>query len=285
MTAQTVPHDFAQGEPGASEDEAVCAFPGCDQHAVPGSTFCGDEEHSHLQDVEGDSATDGTQNPLNETAGFNDGTGLRRQKKPRHRSRTQGGFASGEVRVTGETDQGMWVSGTAIVYGVRTVITDVFGEFGERIRQGAAAHLTGSNVALLANHDGLPLARTTTSTLQLRDLPHGMDFRAVLDLEMPLAQDVISAIRTGNLSGCSFAFTVADGGDTWNKSMSEREIFRFAKVPEISCVTFPAYPTTTVGLDFSPEVSAAQAQLRRLSMRGEQVRLIANRLDTTRSAA
>ena len=189
------------------------------------------------------------------------------------------------MRVTGETDQGVWISGTAIVYGVRTVITDVFGEFGERIRTGAAAHLTGSNVALLANHDGLPLARTTTSSLQLRDLPHGVDFRAVLDPEMPLAQDVGSRDPHREPVGLPFAFTVADGGDKWNKSMSEREIFRFAKVPEISCATFPAYPTTTVGLDFSPEVSAAQAQLRRLSMRGEQVRLIANRLDTTRSAA
>jgi HK97 family phage prohead protease len=285
MTAQSVPHDFAQGKPGASEDAPVCAFPGCEQHAVPGSTFCGDEEHAHLTDVEGDDATDGTVNPLNETEGFNDGTGLRKQKRSRHKSRTQGGFASGEVRVTGETDQGVWISGTAIVYGVRTVIRDVFGEFGERIRPGAAAHVVRSNVALLANHDGLPLARTTTDTLQLRDLPHGVDFRAALDPEMPLAQDVLCAIRTGNLSGCSFAFTVAEGGDKWNPSMTEREILRFARVPEISCVTFPAYPTTTVGLDLSPQVSAARAHLRRLTVRGEQVRLIANRLNTTRRPA
>jgi HK97 family phage prohead protease len=263
--------DNGDGTVSSSQDEPSCIVDGCDQSVMPGHSTCG--YHADPKNVQGPDVIDGSVAPQSVVGvGFQDGTG-RSAKKPRHRtqrSRLQQYLHDGELRaeVVPNKDS-VIVSGTAIVYDVRTTINDVFGSFGESIRPGAAAHLLGGDVRLLSNHEGLPLARTTSGTLLLREADNGVNFAAELDVAgSPLAADVVSGVRRGDLSGCSFAFTVGDGDDVWNSKMTERVIKRFATIPEISIVTFPAYPTTSV--------SARSAQLRarqqRLRLRREQIR-------------
>jgi HK97 family phage prohead protease len=244
------------GVASSSNDEPTCAFPGCSSHCVPDSPFCGREDHNSY--VASAIASDGTvTGAVDVSGGLLDGTGRSKQRtqrwrKPHHLSQAgrmhralKGGH---ELRVDSSAIAGhAIVSGTAIVYDVRTVITDMFGKFGETIRPRAARHLLGGDVRLLANHGGLPLARTTSGTLRLEDTETGVNFAAELDVENDSdAASMVNKIKRGDLSGCSFAFTVADGDDVWNKAMTERTIKRFMSLPEISIVTFPAYPTTSV---------------------------------------
>lgn len=46
----------------------------------------------------------------------------------------------------------------------------------------------------------------------------------------------------------SVGFIVADGGDAWNEGWSNREIRSFAELLDVSAVSFPASPTTTISL-------------------------------------
>lgn len=240
----------AKSDQGVSASKATptCAYPGCTSHSVPLSSFCGDERHTAANAIK---ASDGTITGLSDITGSiqSDGTGRSKRRKPRHvKTSLRQALHHGELRADQALTPGHAIlSGTAIVYDVRTVITDMFGKFGETIRQGAAGHLLNGDVRLLANHGGLPLARTISKSLILEQDSKGVHFAAEVDVQgSPLAADVVSGVRRGNLSGCSFAFTVNDAGDSWNKAMTEREILHFASIPEISIVTFPAYPTTSV---------------------------------------
>jgi hypothetical protein len=244
-----------QGAVFSSQSEPACAVSDCDQSVVPGSTLCGvhqadgDKSPGSPNGGPDGSLSDGTNAPSDPNGGWQDGSVRKMRHGP---ARTQGLARDAAHRATSQfrseqiDDNTLVVSGVAIVYGTRTVISDRFGKFGETIQRGAAAHLVGGDVRLLANHDGLPLARTVSGTLTLAEKSFGVTFGAALDLAAPMAQDVISGIRRGDLNGCSFAFTVNDDGDRWNSTMSERVITRFSSLPEVSVVTFPAYEATTV---------------------------------------
>lgn len=271
------------GTVSSSQPDDTCAADGCDQSVVPGSHFCGvhqadgDKSQGAPNGGPDGSLSDGTAIGGTDSAnGYQDGTLRQRPlRKQRHGVRRTEGLvrdlarsATSEFRLDQIEDQTLIISGLAIVYGTRTVINDRFGQFGETIQRGAAAHLIGGDVRLLANHAGLPLARTMSTTLALSERSFGVTFAAALDLAAPFAQDVSSCIKRGDLSGCSFAFTVNESGDSWNTAMTERVIRRFATLPEISVVTFPAYDATSV--------TAAQAE--RARARREQMRQQRNKL-------
>jgi HK97 family phage prohead protease len=64
-----------------------------------------------------------------------------------------------------------------------------------------------------------------------------------------LAMSVIAQIRRGDVSGSSFGFTVDPDDERWTyepgKTEPLRTIYR-ATLFDVSPVTFPAYPQTTV---------------------------------------
>lgn len=98
---------------------------------------------------------------------------------------------------------------------------------------------------LLLEHEGLPLARTTSGTLRLVEDNHGLAFEADLDPSDPDVQRLLPKLRRGDLSGMSFGFRVVR--QAWNEDYTVRDLLEVA-LHEISVVTFPAYEATTVGL-------------------------------------
>lgn len=138
------------------------------------------------------------------------------------------------------------LEGMAIVYDTPTTIEGLFGSFTETIKRGALTGCDLSDVRLLYNHDAnkIPLARTP-KTLELKDGPAGLSFRAILP-NTEEGRSVYEAVARGDLSGCSFGFTIPDGGDTWDKNFTARTITKIKKLYECSVVPFPAYPTTSV---------------------------------------
>ena len=135
------------------------------------------------------------------------------------------------------------------------------GGFTETIAHGAAAKSAAeADVRLLANHEGLPLARTKSGTLQLESDDIGLKVRATLDPANPAAAEVRSAMERGDVDQMSFAFKVLR--DSWDAGYDNRTISE-VKLFDVSLVTYPANPATVVKLrsdDVPKSESAAAAK-------------------------
>ncbi|MGD8499094.1 MAG: HK97 family phage prohead protease [Phycisphaerales bacterium] len=130
------------------------------------------------------------------------------------------------------------------------IMTDL-GWFKEKIRPGAFDEvLETDDVRCLKNHDvNLLLGRTSSGTLKLNTNTVGLRF----ENEMPdttTGKDTLEEVRRGDLTGCSFAFQVAE--DHWKQfpdekdRLPERTIVKVGKLLDVGPVTYPAYLDTTV---------------------------------------
>jgi len=148
-----------------------------------------------------------------------------------------------------EADDVATIRGYAAVFNAETVI---WGLFREQIAPGAFRDaLKSSDTVALFNHDpNYPLARESNDTLRLSEDKRGLKYEADLDLTDPDAQKVRSKIERGTVKGSSFGFTVEE--DEWDESemkqgkMPLRTITRIGELYDVSPVTFPAYPQTSV---------------------------------------
>ena len=170
-----------------------------------------------------------------------------------------------EIRAAEPTADGakaLILSGRAILYDTPTSIIDGSGSYTEIISRGALDGADLSDVRLLYNHDlsKVPLARTP-KTMALRVDAQGLTVEAELP-DTATAKEVYAAVQRGDLSGMSFAFTVPEGGDSYDAATNTRTIRQIAKVYECSVVPYPAYPTTSIEAR-----SARAAALTRLDQR------------------
>ena len=100
------------------------------------------------------------------------------------------------------------------------------------------------DVRLLVNHEGLPLARTKNGTLTLSEDSKGLHFEAVL-ADTQEARDIHALVTRGDVDQMSFAFRVIR--QSWSEDRSQRTLTEVSLSDgDVSIVTFPAYPTTTV---------------------------------------
>ena len=174
-----------------------------------------------------------------------------------------------EVRAQEPTADGtLLIVGTPIVFETPTTINDPIGSYTEVIKRGAldGADLTDSR--LLVNHDltRIPLARTP-KTMQFKITDKGLEMTAELP-NTEEARTAYTAVKRGDLTGMSFAFTVPEGGDSYDAKTNTRTITKIAKVYEVSLVNFPAYPTA------SAEARSTRAEgLKKLEARNEAIKL------------
>lgn len=106
------------------------------------------------------------------------------------------------------------------------------------------------DVRLLINHDGLPLARTASGTLELREDDRGLHVFARLDRGDPDVEQLRRKMQRGDVDQMSFAFTMREDGDEWEER-DEGIIRRLLPdgaddLYDVSVVTFPAYRSTDV---------------------------------------
>lgn len=169
-----------------------------------------------------------------------------------------------EIRAAaaGATAQDLILEGVAIVFDTPTIINDVSGSYTEIIRAGALDQTDLSDVHLFYNHDAnkVPLARTP-KTMELKTSTVGLEFKATLP-NTESAREVYEAVKRGDLSGCSFAFTVPEGGDEYDPATNTRTIHKIAKLYECSVVPFPAYPQTSVEARNAQETSKSNYKAR-----------------------
>lgn len=131
-------------------------------------------------------------------------------------------------------------------------LSEDLGGFREKIKRGAfrKALDESHDVRLLVNHEGVPLARTKSNTLELREDPRGLRTYAELDRGNPKVQEAMSALDRRDMDEMSFGFSVAKGGDSFTEKdgIVTRTIHEIDRLYDVSLVTFPAYPQTDAGL-------------------------------------
>jgi len=100
------------------------------------------------------------------------------------------------------------------------------------------------DVRLLINHEGLPLARTKNGTLTLTEDDRGLYMDAVI-ADTNEGRDLYKLVERGDVDQMSFAFRVIR--QKYNEDRSQRTLTEVSLADgDVSVVTYPAYPTTSV---------------------------------------
>jgi len=122
------------------------------------------------------------------------------------------------------------------------------GGFVERIDPKAFDGVNTDDVLITLNHDfNQTMARTSNGTAEVWPDGEAMNYKYKTP-NTTTGQDVQELIRTGTISGSSFMFTVAEGGEIWDKredGVYERTITQIDRLIELGPVAMPAYPDTT----------------------------------------
>ena len=122
------------------------------------------------------------------------------------------------------------------------------GGWNEMVKAGAGSRTLNAkpSVMLLINHEGLPLARTTSGTMTLEEDKRGLIVNApTLDLRNPRVQEVYSALDRKDVDEMSFGFRVTR--QEWNDDYTERIIGEYdlnVRGADMSIVTWGANPAT-----------------------------------------
>lgn len=145
--------------------------------------------------------------------------------------------------------EGNEITGNPVVCGVRTRMYDYI----EVIEPGALIEADISDVLLTVNHNlsDIPLARSRGGqpgeTMQLSVDNYNCRITAQLDVENnPQACALHSAVARGDITGMSFMFHVKE--DSWERenNVLVRHIQKIDKIVDVSAVTIPAYPSTSI---------------------------------------
>lgn len=118
-------------------------------------------------------------------------------------------------------------------------------DYFEQIEPTAFDEADLSDVVFRVDHEGKVYARTSAGDLELWTDEHGLGNRADLSRTQK-ARELYDDIAAGHYPQMSFAFTVAE--DHYDKATYTRIIDRIAKVFDVSPVSFPANPTTELGV-------------------------------------
>lgn len=160
-------------------------------------------------------------------------------------------LANVEMRENNDGEFTYSFSGYASVFDKPYGVRDSKGTYTETIKPGAFKKTLQEqdDVRFLINHDGIPLARSSSGTLKLEEDEYGLFVQADLDPSNPKVAEVASAMKRGDLNEMSFAFAaIRDDFSGEKRDVQEVRLF------DVSVVTYPAnsYAGATLrGLDIS----------------------------------
>ena len=142
------------------------------------------------------------------------------------------------------------VRGTAAVFNKRS---HDLGGFTEIIEPGAFERVLNESpdVVALFNHDpDHLLARTASGTLELGIDAEGLNY-SFTPPDTTLGRDLAVLLSRGDIVGSSFAFIIAEDGQRWETDKNGgmvRHVESVAALIDVSLVTSPAYPDSSVAL-------------------------------------
>jgi hypothetical protein len=177
----------------------------------------GDETHDHEHGHSGDSSH-GHEHPSRSASPL-----AERGEFTPYRETREIPFTDAECRMD-SVGGGMTFRGYASIFDSPYPITDAYGEYQETVTRGAfdKTLAEGADVVFLINHDGAPLARSKSGTMQVRTDGKGLLTEAKLDPANPRAQELKSMVDRGDMDEMSFTFR--DLRPTWNGDYTERNL-------------------------------------------------------------
>jgi HK97 family phage prohead protease len=152
-----------------------------------------------------------------------------------------------ELRVK-EDRRGALIEGYAALFNTRS---EGLPGFTEVIQPGAFAKaIQSSDVRALWNHNpDYVLGRVKSGTLEIVEDERGLKITNTPP-DTQWARDLMVSMRRGDVDQMSFTFKLARGGATWKEENGTliRTIHEMAEVGDVSPVTYPAYPDTSVAV-------------------------------------
>lgn len=111
------------------------------------------------------------------------------------------------------------------------------------------------DVPFLTDHlSHLITGRTSNGRLELRKGLKGLEYTH-RPIQTTHGRDLAMMVEDRTITGSSFAFTAAADGETWSeddKGNVTRTVFRATGLYDISAVTYPAYPKSSIGVRSLP---------------------------------
>jgi len=177
----------------------------------------------------------------------------------------------GEFRATAEAEGNDYiVDGYASTFDEYLLFEDNGEKFYERLEPTAFDNADMSDVVFLLDHTGRVYARTKNGALAIDVDDHGLHTRTDLSLT-DAAKEVYEDIRVGNYTQMSFAFVVdKDRIDKREGGGMTRVIERIGKVYDVSAVSFPANPSTDIGVSARSLFDGAIAEREAERLRAEE---------------
>lgn len=152
-----------------------------------------------------------------------------------------------QMRAVNNDDGGYTISGYAVVFNQPSQPLP----FIEYISRDALNDVDFSKTLLLYAHDyNKILARADSATLKTEIDDNGLKFTAQIP-DTTLGTDTFKNIQAGNVKGCSFAFTISDGGDRWDTRQDGTTVHyvdQIDTVSELTLTPIPAYEETSVSV-------------------------------------
>lgn len=139
------------------------------------------------------------------------------------------------------------VEGYASTFEPYTLFTRDGVDYIEKIDPTAFDEADLTDVVFRVDHEGRVYARSSAGTVQLWHDDHGLGQRTDLS-RTQAARELFADIEAGNYPKMSFAFAIADGGDSYDRATHTRTIHRISKVFDVSPVSFPANPGTELSV-------------------------------------
>ncbi len=117
--------------------------------------------------------------------------------------------------------------------------------FREKIMPGAFSKALSMDVRALFNHDpNYVLGRNKANTLTLNEDERGLKAE-VIPPDTQWARDLMISVKRGDISQGSFSFKATD--EEWDyASIPMQRTIKEAKLYDVSIVTYPAYPQTSI---------------------------------------
>jgi HK97 family phage prohead protease len=156
----------------------------------------------------------------------------------------------------------------------------------EKIDRKAFSETDMSDVILQYDHCGMVYARTRNKSLQLTVDDHGLLVEADLGLTQE-SRKLYEAIETGLVYRMSFCFTIAEGGDEWDKETRTNTITKIAKLYDVSAVSIPANEGTDISAELRKRMDGAiqgeRAERLAEEARQKKIRILQVRLKAMRA--
>lgn len=144
-----------------------------------------------------------------------------------------------------EDDDSRYLEGYFIRFNEETELWP--GAYEEVSPEAVKKSLKDNDIRCLFNHDtSIVLGRTGNNTLELKTDNTGLFGRVKINPNDKQAMDILARIERGDINACSFGFNIISEEVQNRDDGTVKFVLKEIDLHEVSPVTFPAYPTTSI---------------------------------------